>query len=166
MERVFRRPNGQELTVQAVAVLLGNYMAQEPEAQYELTVGTDSQNYGKTRMVEVIAVRRVGRGGIFCYRVDIIPRIGNLRQKIHEETQRSLEIADELLQALESYLALSNRTLDDMDVHVAIHCDVGRAGNTKVLIQEIVGWVTALGYDCQIKPSSWCASAVADKYSK
>lgn len=166
MERMFRRPGGQKLDMMHTAQLVAMYLAAEPQAKYELTIGTDSQNYDVTKMAEVIAVHRVGRGGIFVYRIEEIPRIGNLRQKIHEETQRSLEVADGLLGKVEDNLRIVGLDLNRMDVHVAIHCDVGPAGSTKVLIQEIVGWVTALGYDCQIKPGSWCASAVADKYSK
>lgn len=56
--------------------------------------------------------------------------------------------------------------MNDMDVHFLIHCDVGYNGSTKMLIQEIVGWVQSMGYECSIKPASYAASAVADKYSK
>lgn len=33
-------------------------------------------------------------------------------------------------------------------------------------IIEIVGWVTACGYKCEIKPNSYTASGIANKLSK
>ena len=135
--------------------------------KYDITVGTDSQNFDKTKMVEVVAVHNVGRGGIFFYRIEYVRRIDSLRQKIQEETQRSLAVADELLLLVEMAL-LEKYQLDmnALDVHFQIHCDVGYNGSTRALIQEIVGWVQSLGYECCIKPDSYAASAVADKYSK
>ena len=163
---LFRRPNGQVLRLEQVAESIATYMAQDIMAQYEITVGTDSQTSYKTKMVEVVAVHRVGHGGIFFYRSDYVNRMANLRQRIHEETQRSLSVADGLMLAVENDLNVLGISLNDLDVHFQIHCDVGYQGSTKALIQEIVGWVQSLGYECCIKPNSYAASAVADKYSK
>jgi len=52
------------------------------------------------------------------------------------------------------------------DFDVAIHIDVGTQGETKELIREIVGMVTGSGYQAAIKPDSFGASKVADKYTK
>ncbi|MBQ1294282.1 MAG: hypothetical protein IIY21_09600, partial [Clostridiales bacterium] len=51
-------------------------------------------------------------------------------------------------------------------VSFQIHCDIGRSGKTNVLIKEVVSWVTSQGYVCLIKPDSYAASGIADKYSK
>ena len=51
-------------------------------------------------------------------------------------------------------------------VSFRIHCDIGRSGKTSVLIKEVVSWVTSQGYVCLIKPDSYAASGIADKYSK
>ena len=166
MSEMFVRPNGERVTLEEVARIVATYMAARPMSSYTVTVGTDSQNYDKTKMVEVIALHRVGSGGIFFYRVNYIRRIANLRQKIQEETQRSLQVADVLFADVEAQLAELGVDLNDMDIHFQIHCDVGYHGSTKALIQEIVGWVQSLGYECCIKPNSYAASAVADKYSK
>lgn len=166
MERLFARPNGEKVTLVEIASVVANYIAANPHAKYDITVGTDSQSYDKTKIAEVIAVHRVGAGGIFFCRIDYVSRISNLRQKIQEETQRSLSIADGLLDQIEINLMELDLSLDEMDVHFQIHCDVGYNGSTKVLIQEIVGWVQSMGYECCIKPASYAASAVADKFSK
>lgn len=166
MSERFIRPNGEAVLLNDVAKIAAEYMARNPLAHYEVTVGTDSQNFDKTKMVEVIALHRVGSGGIFFYRVNYVRRIDNLRQKIQEETQRSLSVADSLFGNIEADLSLLGLDLNDMDIHFQIHCDVGYNGSTKALIQEIVGWVQAMGYDCAIKPNSYAASGIANKYSK
>ena len=49
---------------------------------------------------------------------------------------------------------------------VEIHLDVGQGGETRVLIQEVVGWVSAVGYRAIIKPYAYGASTVADRFTK
>lgn len=165
-EQKFLRPNGQHVTMPELAECAVKYMMADVSAEYVITVGTDSQSADKTKMVEVVAVRRCSKGGIFFYRAEYVTKVRTLRQKIQEETQRSLSVADEFLQELDKHLVMYGYKMDDLNVHFQIHCDVGHNGQTKVLIQEIVGWVQSLGYECCIKPDSYTASAVADKYSK
>jgi len=49
---------------------------------------------------------------------------------------------------------------------VEIHLDVGRSGETRELIREVVGMVAGSGFDAKIKPESYGASSVADKHTK
>ena len=51
---------------------------------------------------------------------------------------------------------------------IAIHVDAGNSdiGKTKELIPELVGWIRACGYDCEVKPDSFVASTIADRLSK
>lgn len=126
-------------------------------------VGTDSQNFNHTKMVNVIAVTCEGHGGIFFYRVTHKDLIRDVRSKLHEEINESLEIAMELTRILEKdYAELFNEVL------FSIHIDAGKSekGKTKELIPELVGWIRACGYDCEIKPDSYAASSIADKISK
>jgi len=46
------------------------------------------------------------------------------------------------------------------------HIDVGTKGQTKSLINEMVGMVKGLNFVPKIKPESYCASTFADKYTK
>lgn len=163
---MFRSASGKETNMDEIASRITEYLMEDTDAQYEITVGTDSQNFRVTKMVEVIAVHRVGRGGIFFTNIDYIPLIRNLRQKINEETSRSLRVANELLDALEIPLFEKGYFIEDFDVSFQIHCDIGNEGKTSVLIKEIVSWVTSQGYVCLIKPDSYAASGIADKYSK
>ena len=75
-------------------------------------------------------------------------------------------IAHDLLDELEVLFMERDILFDDLDVSFQIHCDIGRSGKTNVLIKEVVSWVTSQGYVCLIKPDSYAASGIADKYSK
>lgn len=133
------------------------------ESLFRVVVGTDSQNFDHTKMVNVIAVICEGHGGIFFYRVTRKPLIRDVRTKLHTETNESLNIAMQLTEFLENqYEELFNNTL------FSIHIDAGKSdiGKTKELIPELVGWIKACGYDCKIKPDSYAASSIADKISK
>lgn len=165
-EYLLTRPDGTRLSVEQTARVLVNKILTDPAGCYDLTVGTDSQNFDNTRMVEVVALHKRGSGGIFFYHVDHVRRIDNLRVKIYEETQRSLALAGRLTDALRGVLAETCVNDRMLDVHMAIHCDVGRNGATKVLVQEIAGWVEAQGYTCLVKPDSYAASGVANRLSK
>ncbi len=52
------------------------------------------------------------------------------------------------------------------DLNVEIHLDVGENGQTRDLIREVVGMVVGSGFDARIKPDSYGAMTVADKYTK
>ena len=65
-----------------------------------ITIGTDSQNFSFTKEVNVIAITCEHHGGIFFYKITSRDRINDVRQKLHTETQDSLEIADYLVNAL------------------------------------------------------------------
>ena len=164
--QTFQTANGVTLNMSDIIKKIADYIEKGLSATYEFTVGTDSQNFSKTKMVEVIAVHRVGKGGIFFHNTSYIPKITSLRQKITEETSRSLKIADGLLENLELELIDRNIDIDELDIIFQIHCDIGKEGKTKVLIREITNWVTSMGYTCLIKPDSYAASGIANKYSK
>lgn len=163
---MFHSVSGKAMTINEIANRIIQYMMEDINASYEIIVGTDSQTHKDTKMVEIIAVHRKGLGGIFFHNTDFIPRIRNLKQKINEETSRSLTVANELLDAIEFPLLGEGYLLEDLNVTFQIHCDIGKFGKTNELIKEIVSWVTSQGYVCMIKPDSYVASGIADRYSK
>jgi predicted RNase H-related nuclease YkuK (DUF458 family) len=170
LEKEFRTGDGKRVNYAEMVAIIANYIKQNPEADYEITVGTDSQNHDKTKMVEVIAVCRVGNGGIFFYRVEFMDKIMDLRQKIYEETSRSLENAHGLLDEIYLQIVESDEDFDleKLNIHFVVHCDIGRSrkSKTRVLVQEIMGWVEAEGFECVIKPDSYTTSGIANKFSK
>jgi len=134
------------------------YIEEMPEENYKLIIGTDSQLADEVCFVTAIIVHRQGKGGRYYYCRER-ERIGrSLRQRIFYETARSLHLASQLA----ARLAENGHA----DLNVEIHCDVGENGRTKDLIREVVGMVVGSGFDARIKPDSYGASKVADKYTK
>lgn len=135
------------------------------DSPVSIIIGTDSQTYNSTKIVNVIAIVCEGHGGIYFYEITRTSKITDIRQKLYTETQMSLDAAGELLKLLEN-----NKQYEDlyMNATFAIHVDAGHSdrGKTKELIPSIVGWIKAQGYDCEVKPNSFVSSSIADRISK
>jgi predicted RNase H-related nuclease YkuK (DUF458 family) len=52
------------------------------------------------------------------------------------------------------------------DPNIEIHLDIGKQGRTKEIIREVVGMVVGSGFGARIKPESYGAFKVADRYTK
>ena len=85
--------------------------------------------------------------------------MNSLRQKIHTETLRSIEVAQIVVPKLNAKLNGKENW------EIEIHIDVGRSGDTREMIKEVVGMVIGNGYTAKTKPESYGASAVADKHA-
>ena len=157
----FLRNDGTVVEIDDIIEIGKKYILEEPEAKYEISVGTDSQNSSRTKLVQVITFRRVGHGGIFFYTSEYVQLIDNLRLKIYEETSRSIEIAQFFFNKF-----IKTFNCDDYDITFYIHCDIGNSGVTQQFVREIKGWIQSCGYNCLIKPESYTASGIADKLSK
>ena len=134
------------------------FVNEHPEDSYKLIVGTDSQVRTDVYYVTAIVVLRVGKGGRFYYTKERQRGMISLKQRIFLETARSLEVA--------SRLAGKIMSIGKTDLNIEIHLDVGEQGKTKEIIREVVGMVTGSGFDARIKPDSYGASTVADKFTK
>lgn len=120
----------------------------------KIIVGTDSQERDKKeRLVRVVTVWNVGYGGFFFYDIIWLPIFKSLRNKIFTEISYSINLAMELSKFQE---------IDDIEIHV----DIGENGPTKEFMKEIYGWIHGIGFKCSIKPYSFAASSIADKFSK
>lgn len=132
---------------------------------FEVTIGTDSQNFSDTKVVSVIDVRCIGHGGIYFYDITHVDRINNVKMKLNYETQLSLQLANEIIGIMEE-----NEEYEDLYLNSSfvIHVDAGNSpdGKTRELIPDIVGWIRSCGYDCVVKPDSYTASSIADRISK
>lgn len=157
-------PTHGKVNMDEIVSIIQKTVEKNPQDTYKVIVGTDSQNFADTKMVLVIALQRVGKGGIFFYEVQHIPKIVDVRTKLFLETQNSLDCANQLLDAFER---LHEKTgFDYTQLSFGIHVDAGFHGKTTALIPEIVAWVNALGYGCVVKPDSFVASSIADRISK
>lgn len=134
------------------------YVHEDPESSYRLIVGTDSRAREEITFVSAIVVHRVGKGARYYYEKRRHKLLASLRQRIYYETALSLDLGGKIA------ARLARDGWSNLDIE--IHLDVGQEGATKSLIREVVGMVTGSGFDAKIKPESYGASSVADKYTK
>lgn len=159
-------PTYGEVSMSRVAELIYEFVHRLGDYRtYHVTVGTDSQNFDKTKVVNVIAVHCEGKGGIFFYQIRKVPLIRNVKQKLTEETSCSLELAQELLDAMDAFA--EERGWDyHKNLTFAIHVDAGPNGKSSRSIPSVTAWVRACGWSVETKPNSYAASSIANKYSK
>lgn len=146
-----------EVSYEKMFSLIKDYVLGDSSRLFHISVGTDSQNFDFTKVVMVVAVWKVGKGGIFFYDIKRVKKMTNIRQKILYETSMSLEMARRLSDKLED---------ENLNYEIDIHVDAGETGPSSKIIPEIVGWVKACGFGCKTKPNSYASSSIANKYSK
>lgn len=134
------------------------YINADVKSRYKLIVGTDSQLREEVCYVTAVIILREGKGGRFYYYKEREKTKFGLKQRIFYETSKSLSVAAKLA---EKFAA---EGLPDFDIE--IHLDVGEQGKTKEIVREVVGMVNGSGFGARIKPDSYGASKVADKYTK
>ncbi len=154
----FVSPTRGILTFEEMFQDLTAFVASHPEDAYKLIVGTDSQLKEDTWFVTAIIIHRLGKGARYYYLKRRQQKLTSLRQRIFYEAAMSLQIAGKLAERL------SRNGHAQLDVE--IHLDIGRHGETRELIREVVGMISGSGFDAKIKPESYGASKVADKYTK
>ena len=113
-------------------------------------------------MVTVVAVHKVGHGGQYFYEISKYDKIKDIRTKLYTETQLSLEMTDRLFEEFHKL----DFNYDADNIAFCIHIDAGNGGPSGQVIPEVVGYVHAMGYECEVKPSSPIASCIADRISK
>lgn len=155
----FVSPTWGTVSIEEMVAQLRAYVKEDPVAKYKLVIGTDSHTTKRsTTLVTALIIHRFGKGARFFYRKLNSRPLHDLRSRIYRETELSLELVEQLNKNGMSDLLLA--------WPLEIHIDIGQKGETKVLIQEICGWVTSVGYEARIKPLSYGASSVADRFAE
>ena len=135
-----------------------SFTREAPEENYKLIVGTDSPLREEICYVTAVIILREGKGGRFYYTREREKKQLSLKQRIFMETARSLGVASRLTERL--------ATAGLKDPNIEIHLDIGKQGRTKEIIREVVGMVVGSGFGARIKPESYGAFKVADRYTK
>ena len=143
---------------------ISDYLHSDPSSQYRLVIGSDShdrteQHKKFTNFVTAVVVHRVGKGGRYFWANGVKSRTNTLREKIYQETLLSLDLAKTLVPMINQSLNGTNNW------ELEIHIDVGRTGETRHMIKEVVGMVVGSGYSAKTKPESYAASSIADKHT-
>lgn len=156
---VFQSSFGVKLDVNQTVKEIIRFIKAEPKYSYKIIIGTDSEQLlgKKADFVTAVVVHRRGNGGRYFWRRIELGKFHTLRDRIIQEVLLSLEVAKEILTTLKSEPAVTNWDFE-------IHADVGENGETKTLIQEVVGMIRANNFEAKTKPESYAASKVADRY--
>ncbi|MBI2607688.1 MAG: ribonuclease H-like YkuK family protein [Candidatus Doudnabacteria bacterium] len=155
----FVSPTHGPLNFTAVLDKLLEYLGNEPGFEYELIVGTDSmpENGSSAEFVSAIVVHRKKCGGIYFWTKQHETKVYTLRQRIYQEALHSIKLAEQLITEL--------KLRDITEFSLTIHVDIGPNGQTKQMLQEIVGMVRGNGFVVKTKPDSYGASSVADRHT-
>lgn len=141
-------------------------MQEKPDRNYEVIVGCDSSASQEPHFPVVMVVLRKGEGGrFFLKRVHYPPekKFYNLHQRILEEVLLSCELALCLRDILGERMQRMHPAIQYQFQY--IHADIGEKGPTKDMIKEVVGLIRGNGFEAKIKPESFAASTVADRFS-
>ena len=159
----FFNPTCGNLSVDEVQKEITHYMAEKPEKFYDIIVGCDSSSSLEPNFPLAIVILRVGEGGrFFLKKINYheLRKFYGWHQRILEEVLLSCELALHLRENLKKQVPMSFKWQ-----FVYIHADVGENGVTKDMIREVTGLIRGNGFEPKIKPESFAASNVADRYS-
>jgi predicted RNase H-related nuclease YkuK (DUF458 family) len=161
----FFSPSKGDLTLEQVIKEIFGYMQELPENQYEIVVGCDSPSSDKPFFPIAIVVLRTGFGGRFFlkkmhYDDDFLKKMVFWKNRILQEVYLSCELALSLREELEKENKFGLKYQFEY-----IHADVGELGKTKEMVKEVVGLIKSNGFEPKIKPYSFAATVVADRYT-
>ncbi len=160
MDKYFNSSIPFPLSADQVLQQIVDFMKQDRLSDYRVTIGTDSQANAdqKADFVTAIVVHRIGKGArYFWTRSGDLIKFHSLRERITREVLISLDAAHKFSEGLAAFS-------DAPKFDFAIHVDIGQNGETKKMIQELVGMIRANNFEVKTKPDSYAASSVADKH--
>ena len=161
----FFNPAKGNLKIEGVIKELFNYISEKPERFYDIIVGCDSSSGEEPHFPVAVVILRVGEGGRF-----FLKRVGyknrkfyNWKARILEEVFLSCQLA---LYLRENFEKRVKELLNSSNYQFRyIHADIGENGKTKDMIKEVTGLIRGNGFEPKIKPESFVASTVADRFS-
>ena len=163
---IFYNPTKGQMNLQGVLQELILYLKEKPERNYEIIVGCDSSAVEEPTFPVVIVVLRKKEGGRFFLTKVRYPaprKFYNIHDRILEEVLLSCQLASWLK---ENFTALAEKEALKVPYQLKyIHADVGKNGATKDMIKEVTGLILGNGFTPMIKPESFAASSVADRFA-
>ena len=161
----FYNPTRGDLSLEETIEELFNYMREKPDKFYDIIVGCDSSSEEEPNFPVAVVVLRKGEGGRFFLKKIHYPpprKFPHWKTRVLEEVCLSCQLALFLKENIEEQA----KKLPDINFQFRyIHADVGENGATKDMIKEVTGLIRGNGFEPKIKPESYVASVVADRYS-
>lgn len=168
LEGYFYNPTRGNLKIEEVMKEMLSYMKEKPEKFYDIIIGCDSSSGDDPNFPVAVVILRVGEGGRFflkkiSYPPSIRKKFSNWKMRILEEVLLSCQLALFLRENFEKKI---KNKLDSFNYQLRyIHADIGEYGQTRDMIKEVIGLIRGNGFEPKIKPDSYVASTVADRYS-
>ncbi len=163
----FFNPTLGNLTLDEVIKEIFNYIATDSEKFYDIIVGCDSSAEEEPHFPVAIVVLKKGEGGrFFLKKIKYASerKFYGWKERILNEVYLSCQLA----LSLKEKVAEAAGKLSPQPVNYQfryIHADVGENGATKDMIKEVTGLIRGIGFEPKIKPESYAASVVADRYA-
>jgi hypothetical protein len=160
----FFNPTRGNLKIEKVVDELVNYISEKPEKFYDIIVGCDSSSSEEPHFPLAVVILRVGEGGrFFLKRIAYKGRkFYSYKTRILEEVFLSCQLALYLREKFEGNLEKQENIRYQFRY---IHADIGEGGKTKDMIKEVTGLIKGNGFEPKIKPESFVASSVADRFA-
>jgi len=163
----FFSPTCGNLSLDGAIKEIFRYIAEDREKFYDIVVGCDSSSEEEPTFPLAIVVLRKGAGGRFFLKRIKYPegrKFYGRKQRILNEVLLSCQLALTLREKIAN--PPKSLTLDPAHYEFRyIHADVGENGATKDMIKEVIGLIRGSGFEPMIKPQSFAASVVADRYA-
>lgn len=155
----YHSPTYGKVDLEHLKQIVSKFMAADKKAGYQIIVGTDSQKIkkGVYDFVSALIIHRIGYGGIYFWKRQIYDKKMSLKERIYREATMSLQTSENFVDFF--------KTNGIAKYNIEIHVDIGKKGETRELITEVTGMIRSSGYEIKIKPESYGASKVADRYT-
>ncbi|PIP63094.1 hypothetical protein COW98_00515 [Candidatus Roizmanbacteria bacterium CG22_combo_CG10-13_8_21_14_all_35_9] len=156
---MYHSPTYGKIDLERLKKIVSSFMGADKKAKYEIIVGTDSQKIEKNKydFVSALIIHRISWGGIYFWKRLIQDKKISLKERIYQEATMSLQTSENFV----NFFKTNGISKYDIQIHV----DIGRNGETRDLITEVVGMIRGSGYEVKIKPDSYGASKVADRHT-
>ncbi|MGM0839473.1 MAG: ribonuclease H-like YkuK family protein [Bacillota bacterium] len=148
------------------------FMRSQPNGNYRLMVGTDSQvHQSHTTFITGIVILNEGNGVWACIRKVLVPR---RMLQLHERISYELSLSEEIVSLFTE--GKKNKLIDiilpylyegatfSMEGHIDI--GAGKQNKTSKFVKEMVTRMEAMGVEPKIKPDAFVASSYANRYTK
>ncbi|MGG1632666.1 ribonuclease H-like YkuK family protein [Rossellomorea sp. NRS-1567] len=148
------------------------FMRSQPNGNYRLMVGTDSQvHHSHTTFITGIVILNEGNGVWACIRKVLVPR---RMLQLHERISYELSLSEEIVSLFTE--ERKNQLIDiilpylyegatfSMEGHIDI--GAGKHNKTSKFVKEMVTRMEAMGVEPKIKPDAFVASSYANRYTK
>jgi predicted RNase H-related nuclease YkuK (DUF458 family) len=149
----------QDFSIEDIIQKIKDWINEDTYSTYEIIVGTDSLYRKKyTVFSSVVIIHRIGHEARFWFTQTREKMPQSIPVRLMKEVYDSVSIIQALLDSdLKQMVAEENW---------AVHCDVGMKGESRQIINQVVGYVTGQGLKCEYKPDAAIASNVADRFTK